>query len=282
MKQKKRIACLCFLAMTTLFSTGCQKETLNLTRIKDEVTNLKKDVVEISMITNNLEYGIDPIYENMITIYDYDFEETFGIERDLFEEGIASIKEDEKDPTMYLLIVPKKDSKEELKKKVDQYFDKLEKQDFDKEQKNIIDNRREFEVDGILVYLINSKGIEAEKIVKDSKVPLFSMIMNLTDDNLESMIGMKKELLEEYVVYIPMAIVNTNLYMVLKPKEGKIDEVKKQAETYMKSLEETFETYLPDQYEIIKNRKETTYGDYLIYIASEDNERVLRTIKNCK
>lgn len=268
--------------MTTLFSTGCQKETLNLTRIKDEVTNLKKDVVEISMITNNLEYGIDPIYENMITIYDYDFEETFGIERDLFEEGIASIKEDEKDPTMYLLIVPKKDSKEELKKKVDQYFDKLEKQDFDKEQKNIIDNRREFEVDGILVYLINSKGIEAEKIVKDSKVPLFSMIMNLTDDNLESMIGMKKELLEEYVVYIPMAIVNTNLYMVLKPKEGKIDEVKKQAETYMKSLEETFETYLPDQYEIIKNRKETTYGDYLIYIASEDNERVLRTIKNCK
>ncbi len=262
--------------------TGCQKEALNLERIQDEVTNLKKDIVEISMITNNLEYGEDPIYKDMIPIYDYDFEKTFQIERELYEEGIASIKENEKDPTMYLLIVPKKETKEEVKKAIDRYFDQLEKQDWDKEAKSLIKNRKELEVDGILVYLINSNGKEAEKIVRDSKVPLFSMIMNLTDDNLESMVGINKELLEEYVVYIPMAIVNTNLYMVLKPKEGKIDEVKKQVETYIESLEKTFETYLPDQYQIIKNRKETTYGDYLIYIASEDNERVLRTIKNCK
>lgn len=280
MKQNKIVTC--FLAIMTLFMTGCQKEALNLERIQDEVTNLKKDLVEISMITNNLEYGEDPIYKDMIPIYDYDFEKTFQIERELYEEGIASIKENEKDPTMYLLIVPKKETKEEVKKAIDRYFDQLEKQDWDKEAKSLIKNRKELEVDGILVYLINSNGKEAEKIVRDSKVPLFSMIMNLTDDNLESMVGINKELLEEYVVYIPMAIVNTNLYMVLKPKEGKIDEVKKQVETYIESLEKTFETYLPDQYQIIKNRKETTYGDYLIYIASEDNERVLRTIKNCK
>ena len=36
----------------------------------------------------------------------------------------------------------------------------------------------------------------------------------------------------------------------------------------MTNLEEQWSTYLPDQYELVKNRLEEKYGDYLIYIIS--------------
>ena len=50
----------------------------------------------------------------------------------------------------------------------------------------------------------------------------------------------------------------------------------------MDNLEEQWSTYLPDQYELVENRLEEEYGEYLIYIISNDNELVLKTIKNCK
>lgn len=39
------------------------------------------------------------------------------------------------------------------------------------------------------------------------------------------------------------------------------------------------ETYLPEQYELVKNRLEKEYGDYLIYIVSSNNDLVFETIK---
>jgi len=271
------------LLITFLFSlTACENQSLSLDKIKNDVTNLKQDKVSIAMITDNLESGENPIYKDMIQIYEYDFLETFNIDNSLFVQAIASKKEDKKDPTMYVLIIPKEDKKEEVKSIMNSYFEQLEKQDFSDESINLIKKRKEFEIDDILVYLINKDVNQAKKLVEESKIPIFSMIMNLTDDNLESMIGLNPQLLDEYVVYIPMAMVNTNLYMVLKPKEDNNEEVKKQVEIYLSNLEASFETYLPDQYDIIKNRLVTTYKDYLIYIASVDNDRVLEEIKNCK
>ena len=40
--------------------------------------------------------------------------------------------------------------------------------------------------------------------------------------------------------------------------------------------------YLPSQAELVKNRMETRIGEYLVYIISTDNAKVLDTIKNCK
>ena len=50
----------------------------------------------------------------------------------------------------------------------------------------------------------------------------------------------------------------------------------------MTNVENQWATYLPDQYELVKNRLEEEYGDYLIYIISIDIELVLKTIKDSK
>jgi len=80
---------------------------------------------------------------------------------------------------------------------------------------------------------------------------------------------------------IPMMIINSNTYIVVKPAEGKKESVKKTIDNYMTNLENQWATYLPEQYELIKNRMEKEYGDYLIYIATTDNEKVYNAIINC-
>ena len=70
--------------------------------------------------------------------------------------------------------------------------------------------------------------------------------------------------------------------MVVKPAEGKKDKVKEALDNYFKTEEQKWSTYLPAEYEIIKNRKYEEIGDYLVYIVSTDNDKVLETIKNSK
>ena len=70
--------------------------------------------------------------------------------------------------------------------------------------------------------------------------------------------------------------------MVVKPAEGKYETVRSGLDEYIKKQEELWNTYLPDQYELVKNRLVVEEGDYLIYIISEDNNSVLEAIKSAE
>ena len=48
----------------------------------------------------------------------------------------------------------------------------------------------------------------------------------------------------------------------------------------MAELEKQWKNYLPDQYDLVKNRKVEKFGDYLIYIISNDNEAVYKKIES--
>ena len=50
----------------------------------------------------------------------------------------------------------------------------------------------------------------------------------------------------------------------------------------MTASENQWEHYIPEQYELVKNRKVEKIGDYLVYIVSTDNNLVFNTIQNNK
>ena len=77
-----------------------------------------------------------------------------------------------------------------------------------------------------------------------------------------------------------MFITSAEQYIILKPADGKEEEVKEAMDTYMTNLQQQWDTYLPLQAELVRNREETKVGDYLIYIISQDNAKVLDVIKN--
>ena len=94
----------------------------------------------------------------------------------------------------------------------------------------------------------------------------------------EALTGVKVDDVDEFLVKNSV-MTQASSYFILKPTEGKKDAVKDAMDKYMETLEENWKTYLPDQYELVKNRLEEEYGDYLVYIISTDNELVYKTIK---
>ena len=114
---------------------------------------------------------------------------------------------------------------------------------------------------------------------EDPEYPLFSSMMNLDAELLQQSWNVDASLLDAYIAKMPMMNVKANLYAILKPVEGKAEEVKAQMDAYLASYEEQWARYLPDQYELVQNRVMEEINGYLVYVISEDNEAFLTVVR---
>ncbi|MHA6258296.1 DUF4358 domain-containing protein [Sporosarcina sp. CAU 1771] len=109
---------------------------------------------------------------------------------------------------------------------------------------------------------------------------------NLTSGDEEDMLAsillermeLNVEDIEEGFALSPMMNVNSNDIIVLKAKDNtKVDSLKEALERELAAQTATWERYLPDQYEKVKNNRIVTEGLYLIYITY-DNPEVIEDI----
>ncbi|MFV0274692.1 MAG: DUF4358 domain-containing protein [Bacilli bacterium] len=108
---------------------------------------------------------------------------------------------------------------------------------------------------------------------------LFGALVKPSKDNLKTYYNIDTTLFEEYSINLPMMNTQANMYMIVKPKKGKEDEVEKMLDDYIYSVEDTFKTYLVDQAKLADNALEEDEGDYMIYIISLNNQDVYNIIK---
>ena len=256
------------------FVTGCGNENidLDLEKIKEEISNLKADEISVSTIYDNVYQEFD----SLEMIYDFDFEEKFGLNKDNIESYSVGVNEETKD--MYFVIKPLEDKKDEVKNELKTYFDNLLATETDEDIKNKISSRKETEVDDLLIYIATNDNDKLYDIIINTKDPLFGMLMDVNDEMLEQSFNINPEDVEEHLIALPMMMVQSNMYIIVKPVDGKENTVKEALDTYMENGEKEGATYLPDQYELFKNRLEKEYGGYLIYIVSNDNQKVYDTI----
>ena len=127
-----------------------------------------------------------------------------------------------------------------------------------------------------------SKIKETVPNLKKDDENIFGLLMEITDSTLLDLYGIDPSLMEEYYGQTSALMVHSSMFLIIKPLDGKEDEVKEQVAEYMLKLEEQWKIYLPSQYSLVINRLETKLGDYLIYIVSVDNDLVLNTIKEAK
>ena len=91
---------------------------------------------------------------------------------------------------------------------------------------------------------------------------------------LSSMYSIQTGDLQEYAI----AFSDEGMYMILLPAEGKENDVKNGAAQAIDVYGKQFEMYFPEKYDMVQKRKETIKGNYLIYIASRDNDAVMAAI----
>lgn len=262
---KKKIS-LVVVMLGCLLLTGCGNVNLDLNEVSNKVDNLTTDSFDLLTAVENIESNTD-YFTDLVNVYDFDLEE-MGINKDNIQD--MAFRVDSNNKPAYIIIKPNEGKKEEVQKEISAYLTKFTDL-----------NKLESEYEGHLIYLFSEKNEEILKTIKNSRSRIFGMLFNVESTDLEALTGINPDDLDEFLVKTSV-MTQASSYYIVKPKEGKLDSVKEQLDEYMTRVEQQWQTYLPDQYDLVKSRLEEEYGGYLIYVISSNNELVLETIKECK
>ena len=107
----------------------------------------------------------------------------------------------------------------------------------------------------------------------------FSDESNINNSDSIETYGLDTSLLDEYVIYLPSAVVNSSMYIIAKPKNGEESVVKYQVKDLFEKYYNAYNGYYPKEAKLIENRMEKELNGYLIYIVSSDNDKVYNAIK---
>lgn len=261
---KKIILGLLSISAVLLFA-GCEEKEqvkLDLTKIATELETLTTDAIDIQGVYAE-EMGV---FGELSYVYDFDFETKFGLKSELISEYNVNYNEGTKE--LLAIFNPAKGKMEEVKTALNPFMTSI--------------NAKFEEVNGLLIYVNSSDNDAVIKKIKETKTPVFGMLMEVPTESIKDTLNIETTDVEEFLMRMPMMMTQSSTYIIVKPAEGKEDAVKKAIDEYMIKLENQWSTYLPDQYELVKNRKVEKIGDYLVYIVSNNNDLVFNTISKSK
>ena len=103
--------------------------------------------------------------------------------------------------------------------------------------------------------------------------------MDIDKETAISLMELEEGQVEEVVGKFPMMNVHASMFVIIKATEGKVEEVLQKVETYAINYEAQWERYLPEQYELVKNREVGTTGNYVYMIVAENASDLVKNIK---
>ena len=102
------------------------------------------------------------------------------------------------------------------------------------------------------------------------------MMMELTDEQVQEIYNIDPEKLADYAIRIPMMNVKSNEIAILKVKDvADVPAVEEAVKQRAETVQQQFETYLPDQYENAKNYKVVTKGNYVLFVISDQADELV-------
>ncbi len=239
--------------------TGCQEKVeLNLSEISTKLENLSDGNFNMQGV-NFEQLGV---YGTMTGIYEYEFMEIFNLEPSLIEGYNVNYNKESKE--LLAIFKPVEGKIDEVKSVMSNFIDE-----------SVLLTEHQ----GHLIYISSSNNeLVANEVIK-SETLIFNNMVDVPLETIEGVLGVKPEDVTEFSMKLPMMSISSSMYIIAKPAEGKEELVKEQLDTYVTNLETQGAAYLPQQLELVKNRKVEQLGEYLIYIISNDNELVFNTIK---
>lgn len=102
--------------------------------------------------------------------------------------------------------------------------------------------------------------------------------MDITIEQLNPLCGINTENVEKVVGKMPMMNVQASMYILIQAKDGTADTVKSELDEYAKQYEEQWSMYLPEQYELVQNRKMGIVGNTVYMIIAENAETLEQEI----
>lgn len=124
-----------------------------------------------------------------------------------------------------------------------------------------------------------SLNLDTANQILSSTTPFSEMMtMDITSEELGSVCGINTDNVEKVYGKMPMMNVHSSMYLLIQAKEGTVETVKAEVDKYVAQYEEQWSTYLPEQYEYVKNRKEGVLGNTIYLIIAENAEALEKSI----
>lgn len=121
--------------------------------------------------------------------------------------------------------------------------------------------------------------LQALNTTLSSQPPFNEMAtMDITMETLNTMYQITADEVEAVIGKMPMMNVQASMYVLIQAKDGTVDTVKAELDNYAKQYEEQWSTYLPEQYELVQNRKVGTVGNTVYMIIAENAETLEQEI----
>ena len=103
--------------------------------------------------------------------------------------------------------------------------------------------------------------------------------MDVDSTMLTDVFLIDEDKLEGFVGKFPMMMVHASMYLVVEAKDGEVETVKTQVETYASAYEAQWEMYLPEQYELVKDRKCGVSGNFVYLFIGESAAEMEKLMK---
>lgn len=104
----------------------------------------------------------------------------------------------------------------------------------------------------------------------DKALGVDSNFMTFSADDVAMNYGIGSSSMVEFVGKMPMMSVKATEYLVVKAADGQVDAVKNGMIKRQSDLDAQWKQYLPEQYELVKNYKLVTNGNYVLFVIGEN------------
>lgn len=142
---------------------------------------------------------------------------------------------------------------------------------------------------GILAISLSKADLKEGKteiVLKDVNEKILEMkpfnemaAMDIDSTILVDLFQVDEENVKDYVGKYPMMNVHASMYVIVEAEDGKAEEVKADLDAWAKDWEESWERYLPEQYELVKDRKLGVNGNFVYLIIAESADEIEALLK---
>jgi hypothetical protein len=142
---------------------------------------------------------------------------------------------------------------------------------------------------GILAVSLSKADLKEGKteiVLKDVNEKILEMkpfnemaAMDIDSTILVDLFQVDEENVKDYVGKYPMMNVHASMYVIVEAEDGKAEEVKADLDAWAKDWEESWERYLPEQYELVKDRKLGVNGNFVYLIIAESADEIEALLK---
>lgn len=104
----------------------------------------------------------------------------------------------------------------------------------------------------------------------DKAIGVDDNYMTLSADDVSLNYGLGTSSMDSFVGKMPLMNVKATEYLVVKAADGQVDTVKDGMKKRQADLDAQWKQYLPEQYELVKNYKLVSNGNYVLFVIAEN------------